>query len=850
MAPFDDEEQLEDGWDDDVDHLEISNDIDVGIDDGLGDAGNSNNNNPATSSINVNGNIGADGGNDEDGADGWGDDDDIFSEEEDDDDDDDKNLDNIANTGGGSSNGVVDGGSGAQPQQPQQPSSHVHVAPPPPPSSSPFTDNDDIAFSSDAPPAPVNAPPRHPENTAATVSVDDSHVAPKPPVAKTAASNEDGGWDDDVDDLNFDDDWGDDDAGADREENCDDGDIHNGYVKQQTRASAAAAKSLQLRQELEQYVSSLHHMLSSINAVLEYEHNTQAKAEELIDYYSNRPALAEYTRSKELPRMEYQVVLPYGQGVETDKKQILAMNLLTDESLVARASNQSLLADLLQVLTGRDMLVRPQYLSVCVAQHCKFTIHLEEYDNVVDCQSKLYLSLPTETGRLDVAEVLVSVVFAPDQGTIQYRVQKIDVLLDDIGRLADVAQFITEMDVGHVHDDIQSYENHHQNLNQDASADLFRDAFLENSQKVFTQSTEGLSQALQQMDSVINIKSKLRTISNFIPDTDVIAAAEQEAMALAEARQREMEQQRQHHHYHQAAGAPLQAVLHHQPHNFPRPHPPPPPPPPAHKYQQAPTQQHGGEMVADQNRPKSLLGGFFKKLANSVALPDEDPSMYCPTTHHQSLSNNPLGDHSGAMPALYRRDETPEKIHTSDWPSSLVHTQSVTGPIIEDNQTQNYQSSVQQHTKHQKEDENVFGTSHEETTNETTTMGLAAIGASKQSEASTEPYAKRLIQPSAGSTAIAPDGWDEDMDDDVIDLDMSISASVSVAIPDVPPTEVSSPPEHFVETADESVVVVQETVSDRGPNLVIEMSYNKEDDIIETRKRWMNPRPRRPYIIE
>ena len=115
-------------------------------------------------------------------------------------------------------------------------------------------------------------------------------------------------------------------------------------------------------------------MLSSINAVLEFEYNTAQKAEELFEYYDKRPQLAEYTRTKELQRMNYEIVLPDGY-VETNKERIVAENLLPDNAIVSRAAKQSLLADVLQVITGHDLIVRPQYLASCIATSCKFVVH-------------------------------------------------------------------------------------------------------------------------------------------------------------------------------------------------------------------------------------------------------------------------------------------------------------------------------------------------------------------------------------------------------------------------------------------------------------------------------------------
>ncbi|KAL3927583.1 MAG: hypothetical protein SGARI_005281 [Bacillariaceae sp.] len=146
------------------------------------------------------------------------------------------------------------------------------------------------------------------------------------------------------------------------------------------------------------------------------------------------------------------------------------------------------------------------------------------------------ISCSVKPNRLDVADVHVSVVFSPGQPMIEYKVHKIDLLLQDMSQLLGTAEFIFAME-GHL-DEVPGHFESEQL--QNAPSDIFRDQFLENSQRLFSQSKIGMKSALQQVDSVINIGGKIKAISNFIPATDTMLAAEQEAMALAEARRQEM----------------------------------------------------------------------------------------------------------------------------------------------------------------------------------------------------------------------------------------------------------------------------------------------------------------------
>jgi hypothetical protein len=82
------------------------------------------------------------------------------------------------------------------------------------------------------------------------------------------------------------------------------------------------------------------------------------------------------------------------------------------------------------------------------------------------------------------------------------------------------------------------------------------------------------------------------------------------------------------------------------------------------------------------------------------------------------------------------------------------------------------------------------------------------------------------------------DGWGDDGLDDVVDdFDNEIS-----------PTENTQ--DHPKESAHMSSELVLFEKSSASPetDFALEMKYNPEDDIIETRKRWINPRPFRPYI--
>ena len=434
-------------------------------------------------------------------------------------------------------------------------------------------------------------------------------------------ANEADGWGDDDDDFNFDDD------------------------ENETSTPQEVDESPKLRQELEDYVDSLGRIMSSINAVLEFEYNTPEKAQELVEYYTQRPGLAEYTRTKELSRMNYQVVLP---GKVVTSKEEIAEHHLPDDSLLARCANQSLLADLIQVLTGPDLVVRPQFFAVCVAQTCQFRLHMgDQGRDMVQCNCILQLSFPKEDGsRINVATIRTTIVFSPLQHLIKFKVDKIIVTLKDKSKLDDVVSFLKMMKL----EDPSAMDVSMQV--EDGPSDRYRDLFLmmnaqqQQTQKFVQQSKVGMKSALNDMESVLGLKSKFKAvqggISKFLPNTDdLLAVQEEEARA-----HRQQVQQGPTDRAFPVPPRPMPGPSVHEAHTGPPPighhrHPAPPPP-----------QGQGPPMAQpppnDGPRPKSILGGLVSALAKSVTLPDEDPDIY--------------GSESGnvpTQPSLYRKDVAP-----------------------------------------------------------------------------------------------------------------------------------------------------------------------------------------------
>ena len=721
-------------------------------------------------------------------------------------------------------------------------------------------DDDDWGFDDESPEKP---PTQREPSTFGTTAIsekqpeDNSFGAGHTPASVLAKeSSSGGGWEDD-DDL----------FGDDEEAEAAPDTIDHTTTKQHVQNP----KLQRIQQDLEGYVSSLYRMVSSINAVLEFEYNTPQKAHELLEYYESRPNLASYTRSKELPRMEYQVMLPNGH-IETNKNQI-AQNYLPDKSLVARCSNQSLLADLLHVITGPDLLVRPQFLAICVARRCKFTVHLgDQQRDMVDCACQLHLSLPTSEGeRLGIANVHVSIIFAPYQPMVEFRVRKIDVVLKEYSELTSTAEFLNMME-GHF-DELPGHEDVEL---QNAPADIFRDAFLENSQLFFNQSTEGMKSALQEMGSVVNIQSKInmvKGIRKFLPNTDQLLAAELEAEEFAASRQEQHQQQR-------FIGRPP-PQQHHRP--------PPPLPEPG-------------------NRPQSILGGFMSSgwsaLAQSVAVPDQDqdPVIYGAVESHlpHLYRKETPPENQLSQPALYRKEE-PVHLYRKEEPTppqrqhpqpTLYRTEDPAVPQLyrkEEQASPRHHQIPRRDSKPQppppppaqneavKQDINtpilyrgeepvVTRKSpppspirnlnpllaRDKTGSNPNHFQLPQISCAQPPKpvkehstidpntalfGSSEPNnIMATVQP--GEIHEIEDGWgDDSVEDNFLDSEETQKRDPGL---EVHPFESSGEPARPEQT-------FVNPNSWRRP-LVADVDYNSDDDIIATRSRWINPRPNRPYI--
>eukprot|EP00565_Helicotheca_tamesis_P009159 CAMPEP_0185730778 /NCGR_PEP_ID=MMETSP1171-20130828/11001_1 /TAXON_ID=374046 /ORGANISM="Helicotheca tamensis, Strain CCMP826" /LENGTH=322 /DNA_ID=CAMNT_0028399907 /DNA_START=67 /DNA_END=1035 /DNA_ORIENTATION=- len=195
-------------------------------------------------------------------------------------------------------------------------------------------------------------------------------------------------------------------------------------------------------------------VLSSTRAMLKSKYNTPEHASKLYSHYKSKPKLRSYTLEKELPRMDYVVHVNDGE----EERKLTTTNSIQHfftqnkesqdeiEDIILRASNQSIFADMMDVLTGDHKLIRPlPFMVTGVVSHCQFHIDLrDKTENTrkgVTARSTLLVSMPSgnvgNTGgkvsnRLNLAKIHTHIQFYPstDNGSqVQYEICSVEPLL-------------------------------------------------------------------------------------------------------------------------------------------------------------------------------------------------------------------------------------------------------------------------------------------------------------------------------------------------------------------------------------------------------------------------------------
>jgi len=286
------------------------------------------------------------------------------------------------------------------------------------------------------------------------------------------------------------------------------------------------ALSSQLHTDLVEYIASLESasspLITSLNSVLNAELNTSENAAELVHYYLSRPNLLEYTVETELPRMDYLVLVASDQFVDKDDIRLYVESTEDQrddtETLLWRAANQSLLADLIAALTGDDRLIRPSMMITAVAETCKFELDLQGSGGdggshrSINAICDLVLSIPSgsdDSPMLALGTVRARIRFVPEANEIDYSLVSSSTSLTPDNNPADAERLRTaalalERDLAELAAPAEMMP-HVDQLSR-TSHDLLRDQFL----STVSTTGGGLKSAWNEIDNATRVTEKLR----------------------------------------------------------------------------------------------------------------------------------------------------------------------------------------------------------------------------------------------------------------------------------------------------------------------------------------------------
>ena len=389
------------------------------------------------------------------------------------------------------------------------------------------------------------------------------------------------------------------------------------------------------------YAQLLHHIsyiiTPSPSSSYSTNSNTTENCSELIHYYTTRAQLVEYTIDTELRRMDYLVITDHDQHIDKDEIQLYVETTSDQrdatEDLLWRASNQSLLADLIAALTGDDRLIRQSMMITAVADSCKFELDLSAgggSNRGVAVMSDLILSIPFSQGEgphnssLELGKVKARVLFVPELQQLEYSiVHAASLISPDDERLRTAAASLERdlAELGIIGDSAQG--PHVDQLSRTAHDDL-RDQFL----ATVSTGASGLSSAFRELDAVTNVTGKLGWLKNAMPSlptAEAIAQSEAEASMVP--------------------GPPMT----HQQGSFPR--------PPAENSSRGRSfldrLADGGQPPAPQRvapQPETRAIGFLDRLVNEIEAPEPQQQSQFPRPTSSPAANEFVNNERQSQP--------------------------------------------------------------------------------------------------------------------------------------------------------------------------------------------------------
>ncbi|CAJ1959842.1 unnamed protein product [Cylindrotheca closterium] len=186
--------------------------------------------------------------------------------------------------------------------------------------------------------------------------------------------------------------------------------------------AGCSKKELEFRDQIRSFEDDLASpdYINKLNTTIE---TRMSSCQESTEYYQSNPDLKEYTLEKELDRIPYTLITTDGKRQLTksdDIRNYVATEETEEEkeshSILYRAANQSIFADVIVALTCSDGLVRPQLHAGTFVDKCSLTIDLSKKDPHVRATCFVNVSIPDAEGhRLSMASVLVSIFYCPSK---------------------------------------------------------------------------------------------------------------------------------------------------------------------------------------------------------------------------------------------------------------------------------------------------------------------------------------------------------------------------------------------------------------------------------------------------
>jgi len=186
--------------------------------------------------------------------------------------------------------------------------------------------------------------------------------------------------------------------------------------------SGCSKKELSFQEQIRSFEDDLKSsaFLTKLNTTIAHR---MSSCKECTEYYKSNPNLKEYTLETELDRIPYTLCTSDGTRELTKpddiRKYVETEETIEEEekhSLLYRAANQSIFADVIIALTCSDGLVRPQLHAGTFVDKCSITIDLSKEDPHVRATCFVNVSIPDAEGnRLSMASVLVSIFYCPSK---------------------------------------------------------------------------------------------------------------------------------------------------------------------------------------------------------------------------------------------------------------------------------------------------------------------------------------------------------------------------------------------------------------------------------------------------